>query len=114
MFWVVVTGKTLLIQLLVIKIEANANVTSDWFNCNIDPAPPQFWNRLPLLHLNDGAYELNINLSGPNQSDSIQLLFTVRGTTEPQPVPSNNLIALLCLIVLFLLSATIKRVALDS
>lgn len=91
------------------QIEASVQVPEDWFNCHVDPLPPQFWNRIPLVQFPAGNYELNITLSGPKQSGTTQLFFSVRGAVEPQPVPMIHFYGLLFLISMLLFAARIKK-----
>ncbi len=91
------------------QINASADVPSNWFNCHIDPAPPQFWNRLPLTQLPVGDYQLNITLNGLTQSETSQLTFTIRGGTQVQSVPVNRSKALVLLVVLIVLSGLYQR-----
>lgn len=83
------------------QISASADVPESWFNCNIDPAPPQFWNRLPLTQLPAGNYILNITLTGLVQNQTTQLNFEIRGGTVS--VPINGIATMLMLVMLILL-----------
>lgn len=86
------------------QINASADVPESWFNCNVDPAPPQFWNRLPLSQLSAGNYELSLALTGPMQNTLItQLNFEIRGGVRS--VPTSGFYATLLLVMLVLFNA---------
>lgn len=92
-------------------INAFADVPKNWFTCNIDPAPPQFWNRLPLTQLPVGDYTLNITLAGPTQSETNQLDFSVIGGSQIQSVPIDKPAGLILLVTLLLLSSSVFTVS---
>lgn len=87
------------------QITANADVPTRFINCSIDPAPPQFWNRIPLTQLSQGDYILNLTLTSPDLSRTYQIDFTVnQGATTVQPVPALGHLGLMILglLIIFL------------
>lgn len=80
-------------------ITASANVPDSWVNCQIDPAPPQFWNRLPLTRLSKGDYVLNLTLIEANQNiNTLQMSFSIMGAAPK--VSAYNKASLIYLILL--------------
>ena len=83
------------------QISVTAGVPESWLNCNVDPAPSQFWTRLPLTQLPAGSYELSIALTGPMQNvTNTQLNFQIRGSTRSVPVNGFTVMPMLAILLL--------------
>jgi hypothetical protein len=88
------------------QITATADAPDSWFSCHIDPAPPQYWNRIPLAQLPAGSYEMTITLNGSMQNINHQLSFVIGGSF--QSVPMNGHGGLLILSMLLLVVGVIN------